>query len=45
VLFNEVADHKAFAAGCLVIFAADAIIETNNISINNSLELESTNDV
>jgi len=33
VLFNEVADYKALAAGCLVIFAAEAIIEPNQVSI------------
>jgi hypothetical protein len=45
MLFNEVGAIKAFAAGCLVIFAPEAIIEYNNKSIINSIEIESTNDV
>jgi hypothetical protein len=45
VLFNEVGGYKAIAAACLVIFAAEAIIESNHKSIINHIELESTYDV
>jgi hypothetical protein len=45
VVFNEVDGYKAVAAGCLVIFAVEAIIESNHQSIINNIEPESTYDV